>query len=262
VEGIRMKIKNVIAFVISAAMLLSFAGCGKTDTAVQGSTAQNTAAQSSTQETKKFDVTLTVWHNFMPELAKVIKEQYDQFTKDTGIKLEFIKQEDCDKKIENAAQNGGLPDLIMRANDLTGKLATMGAIAPVDEVVDKSVLDGLMQNAIDGFKYKGKLYGIPSAIETVALIYNKDLIKEAPKTTDELLAKAKELTKDGKYGFLIPPKDPYYNSAFFLGGGGGFLSSDAKPILNSAENIETENASGICKALSEGFGASNGFTAV
>lgn len=45
----------------------------------------------------------------------------------------------------------------------------------------------------------GKVYGLPKAVETQILYYNKDLIKdeELPQTTDEWLEYSKKVTKDG-----------------------------------------------------------------
>ena len=42
-----------------------------------------------------------------------------------------------------------------------------------------------------------KFYGAPAVIESLVMYYNKDLIKEAPKTFGEL----EELAKDSKYDF-------------------------------------------------------------
>ncbi|MCX8129476.1 MAG: extracellular solute-binding protein [Clostridia bacterium] len=232
-----MMLKKTIALVVSAALLFSFAGCGKTnDNPAQSSSTQN-AKTESTAETKK-EVTLKVWHNYLPEVQKALSDTYAEFQQETGIKVEFVKLEDFDNKVEKAAQTGELPDLIIKANDSTGKLSVMGAITPIDDIVDATAMSGLMPNAVEGFKYQDKLYGVPAVMECVTLIYNKDLISEAPATTDDLINKVKEITKDGKYGFLIPPKDPFFNSAFFYGAGGGYLDKDGNAVLNSPENLE------------------------
>lgn len=232
-----MRLKKVLSILICMVLALSIMACGSAPQQTSN-TQQTTGANTETKAEQKKDVTITVWHQYMPEVQTALEEAYKDFTAETGIKVQFVKQEDYDKKIENGAQSGELPDLLLKAHDWTGKLAVMGAILPIDDLADKNVLGGLMDNTVDGFRYQGKLYGIPTAMETVTLIYNKDLIKEAPKTTDELLQKAKELTGNGKYGFLIPPKDAYYNSAFVYGAGGGYLDKDGKPILDNAENLE------------------------
>ncbi len=220
--------KKLLALFISLSILFSLAACSK----------KTEAPAVNNQPEPKKDITLTVWHQYMPSVQTALEEAYSEFTNETGIKLEFVKLEDFDKKLENAAQTGVLPDLVMRSNDWTGKLSVMEAIQPIDDIVDKAALDSVISNAVEGFRYNGKLYGVPAAVETVTLIYNKDLISKAPADTNELISKAKELTKDGKYGFLIPPKDAYFNSAFFYGAGGGYLDNEGKPTLNTPQNLE------------------------
>lgn len=228
-----MNLRKFLSAVICLVLVLSLTACGKSS---EQTSASETKPEQNNNEKK--DVTVTVWHQYMPEVQTALEEAYRDFTEETGIKVQFIKQEDFDKKIENGIQTGELPDLLLKAHDWTGKLVVMGGILPIDEYAEKNVLSNLMDNSIDGFRYKGKLYGIPAAMETVTLIYNKDLIKEPPKNTDELLQKTKELTGSGKYGFLIPPKDAYFNSAFIYGAGGGYLDSNGKPILDKAEILE------------------------
>ncbi|TDT51998.1 sugar ABC transporter substrate-binding protein [Fonticella tunisiensis] len=219
-----MKIKKTLALLLSLVMAAGlFSACGKSNKPTNA---------------EKKDVTITVWHQYLPEVQKAIEDAYASFTQETGIKVQFVKQEELSKKLEVGSQSNELPDLVAGPNDWVGKYSIMGGIVSVDGLIDKKVTDGLMESTVKGFTYKGKLYGIPATFETVTLIYNKDLIKEAPKTTDELIAKAKELTKDGKYGFLIPPTDAYFNSAFFYGAKGGYLDADGNPILNKAENLE------------------------
>ena len=43
--------------------------------------------------------------------------------------------------------------------------------------------------------YKGGVYGLPINYKSPTLIYNKDLVKTPPKTTDEMVKLAKTLTE-------------------------------------------------------------------
>lgn len=80
-------------------------------------------------------------------------------------------------------------------------------VAPL-ELGDASVFQDV---AVQGFTYEGKTYGVPYAIENIALIRNADMVAEAPKTWDDLL---KAGTGKGKYKVLVglDPKgaDPYH----------------------------------------------------
>lgn len=224
-----MKRKKLLTVLLSMALIT---------TSLVGCTGTGSSSQSNSGEKK--DVTLTVWHQYLPDTEKQLESSFEEFTKETGIKLKFEKQEDIDNKIEVGAQSGKLPDIIIRSNDMVGKLAVMGAIEPVDSYITKTDLKDTMKTAVDGFTYNGKLYGAPGHLETVTLIYNKDLISDPPKTMDELLQKAKDLSKNGNFGFLIPPKDAYFNSCFFNSSNKyKFLTKDGKASLNTNENVET-----------------------
>lgn len=234
-----MKIKKMLAILLSTTIISSLCAC---------STSKDSSSSASTGEK---DVTLTVWHQYLPDTEKQLQNAFKDFTKQTGIKLKFEKQENIDNKIEVGAQSGKLPDIIIRSNDMVGKLSVMGAIEPLDNLISKSDLNDTMKTAVDGFTYKGKLYGAPGHLETVTLIYNKDLISDPPKTMDELLQKAKDLSKNGNFGFLIPPKDGYFNSCFFNSSNKlKYLTKDGKAALNTPEVI---NSLKYLQKLSENY---------
>ena len=44
--------------------------------------------------------------------------------------------------------------------------------------------------AIDAFTYDGQTYGLPYAVENIALVRNTDLVPEAPATFEEMIAAA------------------------------------------------------------------------
>lgn len=63
------------------------------------------------------------------------------------------------------------------------------------------------QAAIQSVKYEGKYYGLPFCSNTVALIYNKEMLAEAgleaPETVQEFLTTAKALSDGETYGFAM-----------------------------------------------------------
>jgi arabinogalactan oligomer/maltooligosaccharide transport system substrate-binding protein len=81
---------------------------------------------------------------------------------------------------------GGGPDMFIAPNDSLGDDARAGLLADITDLA-KGKLDGVSQLGIDGMSLDGKLYGIPETLKAVSFWYNTDLLKTAPKTTDELL---------------------------------------------------------------------------
>ena len=82
---------------------------------------------------------------------------------------------------------GGGPDMFIAPNDSLGDDARAGLIADITELA-AGKLDGVNQLGIDGMSLDGKLYGVPESLKAVAFWYNKSMLPEAPKTTDELKA--------------------------------------------------------------------------
>lgn len=89
------------------------------------------------------------------------------------------------------------------------------------------------------------VYGLPWSLNAEALWYRKDLMAAAPDTWDALRAKAKELTKDGMYGYAVQGgRDADWiisetNPIMWANGGEIWDSAkyQAEGILNSASNV-------------------------
>ena len=100
--------------------------------------------------------------------------------------------------------------------------------------LDKLSLDNQSGQAADG-----KVYGAPAVIESLVMYYNKDLVKEAPKTFADL----ENLAKDSKYAFagedgktsaFLADWTNFYYAYGLLAGNGAYVfgqnGKDAKDI--------------------------------
>ena len=187
-------------------------------------------------------VTITVWHMLDSSVVEAIEGAYEEvfYKENPNIKVNFEKQENYGEKLKLlSSQSQANVDVVAAPHDWIGAYAEMGILEDVDGLIEQEVLDQLIPTTVSAMTYKDKLYGVPSTLETVAMLYNTDIIQDPPTTTDELLEVAKNYTKDGQYGFLMPPSDAYFNSAWIYGNGGSYLSDDGESLLYSAENVET-----------------------
>lgn len=132
--------------------------------------------------------TLTVWaddtrYGQMVELS-------EEFTAKTQIGLNVVKKSEADMHEEFATQvpTGNGPDIIILAHDRLGALVENGVVAPVDLGNAKSALS---PSAVQGVTYKGQTYGMPYAIESLALVRNNKVTKDEPKTFDEMITSGK-----------------------------------------------------------------------
>lgn len=201
--------KSVFAGVAAtaAAVSLALAGCSsgdtKTDTPVEQSTDDAAATDEGSVEGE-----LTVWVDETREGA--VSAAAEQFTAATGTKVNLVLKNFDDIRADFTAQvpTGKGPDLTVGAHDWLGELTANGVVAPI-QIGDKA--DEFETSAISAFTFGGQLYGLPYAIENIALIRNVDLAPEAPATWDDAMAAAD--AAGAKYKFLVQMNgeegDPY-----------------------------------------------------
>jgi arabinogalactan oligomer/maltooligosaccharide transport system substrate-binding protein len=84
------------------------------------------------------------------------------------------------------------------------------------------------------------VYALPLNYKVITLIYNKKLLKAAPKTTAELVKVGQSLTSKagGTFGLAWAYNDFYYVASLLNGFGGGVFAAGAKPTMNRAENLK------------------------
>jgi maltose-binding protein MalE len=121
-----------------------------------------------------------------------------------------------------AGPAGEGPDIIIGAHDWLGQLVTSGVLAPVDLT---GVADQFSEAAIQAFNYEGQIYGLPYAVENIALVRNTDLAPDAPATFEELAETALALVASGDATVPLALQengngDPYHNYPLFTALGG------------------------------------------
>ncbi len=165
-----------------------------------------------------------------------------RFTKDTGIEVVVEHPQDAPSKFQQAAAAGKGPDVFFWAHDRFGEWATAGLLEPVTP--SAKVRRQIEKIGWDAFTMDGRLYGYPIAIEAVALIYNKALVKTPPKNFDQVMALDKKLKKDGKSAILWA-----YNNTFFtwplLAANGGYVFKRQKNGNYNVSDIGVNNAGAL-----------------
>lgn len=203
------KLIRMLALV--AVVALVAAGCDG-----EGEEAESPSPTTPAEATPQFEgESLLVWAD--ETRAPVLQPFADQFEEATGVSVE-IQQLDFGQIRDQWTQAGPAgegPDVAIGAHDWLGQLVSGGVVAPIDLPNASDFLDV----AIDAFTYEGQLYGVPYAIENVALIRNTDLAPEAPATLEELVDTALEVTEGNPD--MIPiglqeqnpelPADDYHN---------------------------------------------------
>lgn len=116
-------------------------------------------------------------------------------------------------------QDGGsarVADVAEIEHDLLGRLVVAGG-AMENLVSAERINSTFMQNAVTAAKAEGIDYGFPVSFATTALFYNKDLLKQAPKTFEELISFSKQFNNktQNKYTLLWDVQNYYESRMFF-----------------------------------------------
>lgn len=193
-----------IACTLAASIAAVGSGCGG------GTKSSSAASESGKLPTGK---TLRVW-TYMQTETPTLKEYAEKWAKKTGNKVELIYQTASMQQFSQAAHSSSGPDVIYGiANDNLATFATANLVKEVPSGIIKE--SDYTEASVNACMVNGKSYGIPIAIESIALFYNTDKIKSAPETFDDLISEAQ---KNG--GFMFDASNFYYAYGFVRAEGG------------------------------------------
>ncbi|NMB61828.1 MAG: extracellular solute-binding protein [Chloroflexi bacterium] len=185
------------------------------------------------------DVTIQLWtqegesdnaYQYVVSLSDAFTAMYPNITFEVVQKDTETLRED----FQTASLAGSAPDLLWTVSDHAGPFTTAGIIQPVDDYFDMSLY-------VPSVVMDGKTWGVPiSSGNHLMLLYNKDLIAEAPKDTDELIAKGQELTSGDNYGLVYNMTEPFWLVPWLGGFDGSVFAEDGvTPTLNTDAMVNT-----------------------
>lgn len=159
-------------------------------------------------------------------------------------------------KIRTAAAGNAAP-MVATMPILWGvEFAAKGQLAEISLEEFGFTENDFWPGALKSCRWKGKLYGIPTNNETMALIWNKKLFEQAglnpeqpPKTWEELVSFAKQIKdKTGKYGYGLVARQNHGNTPFrfmpvlWAYGSGAFDEAEPNPTY---EKVLINNDGGM-----------------
>ena len=173
--------------------------------ACNGNTTPTTNSSENSNETL---ATLTIWAD--DTRFSQVQSFAEDFTASTGVAVNVVQKSEADMDTEFTTQvpTGNGPDLIVMAHDKLGALVSNGVVAPVDLGQAKEQFSDV---AVKAVTYNGQTYGVPYAVESVALVRNNALTQDTPTTYDDMIASGKKTGVE--YPFIIQmgdKGDPYH----------------------------------------------------
>ncbi|MBI5216397.1 MAG: extracellular solute-binding protein [Ignavibacteriae bacterium] len=193
---------------------------------------------------------IIIWHQMRVDERVILEEQMQKFMQlHPDIKVEAIykETEELRSGFIVAAIAGQGPDLVYGPADQVGPFQVMDIIVPMENLFDKEWLDSFNPKGLTWFK--GHLYQIADKLGNhLTLVYNKKMISTPPETDEQLIAIAKEQTKDldgdgrsDQYGLVWNYTEPFFYIPFFSGFGGWVMDEQGVPTLNTQANIDGLN---------------------
>jgi arabinogalactan oligomer/maltooligosaccharide transport system substrate-binding protein len=196
--------RSIVSLGVVTAMV-ALSACSATP-ATPSASAPATASESATSADYT-GTTLTVWVDDTRMAATQAAAK--SFEAATHAKVSLVKKNFADIQSDFTSQvpTGKGPDITIGAHDWLGNLIQNGVVAPI-ELGDKA--SEFEPVAIQAFSQDGQVYGVPYAIENIALIRNTKLAASAPATWDDAVAAGKKA--GSKYPILLQmgtTGDPY-----------------------------------------------------
>jgi len=177
------------------------------------------------------DDPLVIWAD--GERAPLLQELGEQFEADFGVPVEVteIGLGDARDDLLNFGPAGEGPDILIIPHDSIGLLVANGAIVPIDL---SGFEEDFTEAGLDLFTYQEELWGVPYAIENIALIRNVDLVPEAPQTWGEVRELSQALQESGaaEYALSIQTGNTYHNFPVLSAFGGYIFGRNEDGTFN------------------------------
>ena len=193
------------------------------------------------------EIQITIWHQMRVDEREILQRQLDRFMKlHPKIKVNQIykETEELRSGFIVAAIGGQGPELIYGPQDQVGPFEIMNIILPLDTIFSQEFLSQFNEKGL--IWSNNHLWMIADKLGNhLALVYNKKLVKNPPKTDIELIEIGKQLTKDfnndGKpdqYGLVWNYTEPFFFIPFLTGFGGWVFDEKNNPSLNTEAMIK------------------------
>lgn len=123
-------------------------------------------------------------------------------------------------------------------------------LVPLQDQLPQELVDDLPPSSFSTVTWDGNRYGVVFTLSLLTLFYNTEHLEQAgldgpPTTWDELKGYAQELTRDGRYGWVLNYGDPAgiggvasYWMVFLQQAGGKLYGDDGTPVFNDAPGLD------------------------
>lgn len=237
--GKRFAMKKMISTAIAGAMVLSFAACGSDNS---DKPEQDSEGGSVTLEFQQW------WGVELPE--GVLEDICNDFTQETGIKIDLLSNPYADTKTQIAAgaAAGTMADIVGLDGAWVYDFAKQGSVANLTERMKDANYDD--SQLLDQIQFEGNTYMIPVVNFAYPMYVNTDILSEAgvtemPATWSEFLDACEKIVGNtDAAAFAIPLSTEAPNGiqnqfmTWLWASGGSMLTEEGKPDLEGNTDLE------------------------
>ena len=231
---------------------------------------------------KQLDPRLAIWTS--PEIARGLAPFTSEFLATYGVTPSFdtsLIESELERHFLEASDDPGAecPDIIVGVHDWIGNLVMHDAIEPIVLTEGYRVEFQDPRWTLDALSFEGRVYGVPSSLDTVALFRNLDLAPCLPESIEQLLEVGNSLVAAGVVDDVLsvsvgPSGDPFLVWPLISSAGGwlfgrrddgswdsSVLGVNSPETIAAFEKIRTLGALGILRSNVDGARAMETFLA-
>lgn len=181
---------------------------------------------------------VVLWHAYNGLERTALEEtaaRWNAEHPETPLTLIAVPYDSFADKLTSAVPHGNGPDLFIFNEDRIGSWAESGIIEPIEFWVDDALADRFTDQATRALAYRGSLWGLPVAVKSLVLYVRTDLVKQPPRTTNELLALAPAMKKRNGYALAYVNGNLYFHAPWLHGFGGSVMDDTGRLSISTAQ---------------------------
>lgn len=214
------------------------------------------------EESGEAKIELTLWHAYRGDEESALQDVASDFNAENKgnihVSLLQVPSDTFQNKVFTGVPQGSGPDAFITAHDVIGNWADNKIIADLRPYVTEQELSGFHETTVKAMRYtiikygevgEEGIYAIPLAYKSAVLFYNKDNVKNPPKTTDELLAYLTEHTVMScdkadtnckqHFGLVYENTNLFFHSVWLNGFGGSLFDDKGGIHLQNDGNAKS-----------------------
>ena len=187
---------------------------------------------------------INLWHSYRGQeqaALETLVRQWNESHPETPVRALALPHEAYANKLTSAIPRGQGPDLFIFAHERIGDWAGSHLIRPLDSDLKQDELARFFPVTVEALRYGEALYGLPLAFKSVALIYNRKLLPEPPRDTDEMVAFLEKFGDAAakRFGLAYEAGSFYHHAPWLFGFGGRIFNPDGSVALDAPENARS-----------------------